>query len=60
LNDETLPWVARSKTSSEIAQTRALIKRTIDFHLDNAHAKPGAVTRTQAIIKPATGRLADP
>jgi len=63
LNDrevETLTWVARGKTSAEIAQIIGLTKRTIDFHIDNARTKLGAATRTQAVIKAATGRLIDP
>jgi DNA-binding NarL/FixJ family response regulator len=54
---ETLTWVARGKTSAEIAQILGLTKRTVDFHLDNARVKLGATTRTQAAIKAATGRL---
>jgi DNA-binding NarL/FixJ family response regulator len=54
---ETLTWVARGKTSAEIAQILGLTKRTVDFHLDNARIKLGATTRTQAAIKAATGRL---
>ena len=63
LNDrevETLTWVARGKTSAEIAQILGLTKRTVDFHLDNARTKLGAATRTQAVVKAATGRLIDP
>jgi DNA-binding response OmpR family regulator len=63
LNDrevETLTWVARGKTSAEIAQILGLTKRTVDFHIDNARAKLGAATRTQAVIKAATGRLIEP
>ena len=63
LNDrevETLTWVARGKTSAEIAQILGLTKRTVDFHIDNARTKRGAATRTQAVIKAATGRLIDP
>jgi len=63
LNDrevETLTWVARGKTSTEIAQILGLTKRTVDFHIDNARTKLGAATRTQAVIKAATGRLIDP
>jgi DNA-binding response OmpR family regulator len=63
LNDrevETLTWVARGKTSAEIAQILGLTKRTIDFHIDNARSKLGAATRTQAVVKAATGRLIDP
>jgi DNA-binding response OmpR family regulator len=63
LNDrevETLTWVARGKTSAEIAQILGLTKRTVDFHIDNARTKLDAATRTQAVIKAATGRLIDP
>jgi DNA-binding response OmpR family regulator len=57
---ETLTWVARGKTSAEIAQILGLSKRTVDFHIDNARIKLGATTRTQAAIKAATGRLIEP
>jgi DNA-binding response OmpR family regulator len=57
---ETLTWAARGKTSAEIAQILGLTKRTIDFHIDNARAKLGAATRTEAVIKAATGRLIEP
>lgn len=63
LNDaeiDTLTWVARGKTSSEIAKILALSKRTVDFHIDNARNKLGASTRTEAAIKAVTGRLIDP
>jgi DNA-binding NarL/FixJ family response regulator len=63
LNDreiEALTWVARGKTSAQIAGLVGLSKRTIDFHLDNARIKLGATTRTQAAIKAAIGRLIAP
>jgi len=63
LNDrevEVLTWSARGKTSTEIAQILGLTKRTIDFHIDNARAKLDAATRTEAVIKAATGRLIEP
>jgi len=63
LNDrevEVLTWVARGKTSAEIAQIIGLTKRTIDFHIDNARDKLGAATRTEAVIKAAAGRLIEP
>jgi len=63
LNDreiEVLTWVARGKTSAEIAQILGLTKRTVDFHTDNARGKLGAATRTEAAIKAATGRLIEP
>jgi DNA-binding CsgD family transcriptional regulator len=53
-------WVARGKTSAEIAQILGLTRRTVDFHIDNARTTLGAATRTQAVIKAATGRLIDP
>jgi DNA-binding NarL/FixJ family response regulator len=63
LNDreiDTLTWVARGKTSAQIAEILELSKRTVDFHLDNARLKLGAATRTQAAIKAAVGRLIEP
>ena len=60
LNDreiEMLTWVARGKTSPQIAKITGLAKRTVDFHLDNAREKLGAATRTQAAIKAAVGNL---
>lgn len=63
LNDrevEILTWVARGKTSADIAKTLGLAKRTIDFHLDNAREKLGARTRTEAVVKAAFGRLIKP
>ena len=60
LNDrevEVLTWVARGKTSAEIAQIVGLTKRTVDFHIDNARTKLGAATRTEAVIKANSGRL---
>lgn len=63
LNDreiETLTWVARGKTSAEIAKILELPKRTVDFHIDNARIKLGVATRTQAAIKAVTGKLIEP
>jgi len=57
---EVLTWVARGKTSAEIARILDLTKRTVDFHIDNARGKLGAATRTEAVLKAATGRLIDP
>lgn len=47
---EVLTWVARGKTSAEIAVTLSMSKRTVDFHLDNAREKLKAATRTEAAI----------
>jgi DNA-binding CsgD family transcriptional regulator len=63
LNDreiEALTWVARGKTSAEVADVIGLSKRTVDFHLDNARVKLGAATRTEAAIKAAIGKLIEP
>ena len=63
LNDreiEALTWVARGKTSAQIADLVGLSKRTVDFHLDNARIKLDAATRTQAAIKAAIGKLIEP
>jgi DNA-binding response OmpR family regulator len=63
LNDrevEVLTWVARGKTSVEIAQIVGLTKRTVDFHIDNARNKLSASTRTEAVIKATAGRLIEP
>ncbi len=63
LNDreiEVLTWVARGKTSAEVADLIGLSKRTVDFHLDNARVKLGAATRTEAAIKAAMGKLIEP
>jgi DNA-binding NarL/FixJ family response regulator len=63
LNDreiEVLTWVARGKTSAEIADLIDLTKRTVDFHLDNARVKLGAATRTEAAIKATIGKLIEP
>ena len=57
---ETLTWVARGKTSAEIAIILGLSKRTVDFHLENARVKLGVQTRTEAVIKAAFGKLINP
>jgi DNA-binding response OmpR family regulator len=57
---QTLTWAARGKTSAEIAQILVLSKRTVDFHIDNARAKLGTATRTEAVTKAVTGKLIEP
>jgi DNA-binding NarL/FixJ family response regulator len=57
---EVLTWVARGKTSAQIARKLRLSKRTVDFHIDNARAKLAAATRTEAAIKAAAGGLIKP
>jgi DNA-binding NarL/FixJ family response regulator len=63
LNDreiEILTWVARGKTSHQIARKLRMSKRTVDFHIDNARVKLGAQTRAAAAIKAAIGGLIEP
>jgi DNA-binding response OmpR family regulator len=57
---ETLTWAARGKTFWEIGEILGLSKRTVEFHLENARRKLGVATRTQALIKAATGNLIQP
>jgi DNA-binding response OmpR family regulator len=57
---ETLTWAARGKTYWEIGEILGLSKRTVEFHLENARRKLGVATRTQALIKAATGHLIQP
>jgi DNA-binding NarL/FixJ family response regulator len=57
---EVLTWVARGKTSWEIAKIVGLSKKTVDFHLDGARIKLGASTRIEAAIKAAIGQLIRP
>ena len=57
---ETLTWAARGKTFGEIGEILGLSKRTVEFHLDNARRKLGVATRTQAVVKAATGQLIQP
>jgi DNA-binding NarL/FixJ family response regulator len=57
---EALTWVARGRTSAEVADLVGLSKRTVDFHLDNARGKLGAATRTEAAIKATVGKLIEP
>jgi DNA-binding NarL/FixJ family response regulator len=57
---EALTWVARGKTSAEIAQILGTSKRTVDFHLDNARGKLGVANRTEAAMKAAQNGLIKP
>jgi DNA-binding NarL/FixJ family response regulator len=63
LNDreiETLTWLARGKTTAEIADIFGLARRTIDFHLESARTKLGVSTRTEAAVKAVFGGLIKP
>jgi DNA-binding response OmpR family regulator len=57
---ETLTWVARGKTSAQIAHKLGLVKRTVDFHVDNARIKLGAATRSEAVMKAVAAGLIEP
>src|ERR1700731_1018542 len=60
---EVLTWAARGKTSAEMAKIPKILnltQRTVLFHTDNARAKLGAATRTEAVLKAPTGRLMEP
>jgi DNA-binding NarL/FixJ family response regulator len=57
---ECLTWSARGKTSPEIAVILSLSKRTVNFHIENACRKLNVSTRTEAVVKAASGRLIDP
>jgi len=50
---EILAWIARGKTSAEIADILGLAKRTVDFHADGARVKLNVSTRTEAAVKAA-------
>jgi DNA-binding NarL/FixJ family response regulator len=57
---EIMTLVARGQTSAQIAKKLGMVKRTVDFHLDNARNKLGAATRTQAVVKAVAGGLIEP
>jgi DNA-binding NarL/FixJ family response regulator len=57
---ELLGWVARGRSSVEIAQALGIVKRTVDFHLENVCVKLGARNRTEAVAKAAFVRLIKP
>ena len=48
---DILTWVARGKTSAEIAIILGLKERTINFHCDNAMKRLDVINRTQAVAK---------
>lgn len=57
---EALTWAARGKASGEIATILNISERTVNFHIDNAMRKVGAVTRIQAAVKCALLGLIEP
>ncbi len=54
---DVLTWVARGKTSAEIAIILGLSERTINFHCDNAMKRLDVVNRTQAVATAVAGGL---
>jgi DNA-binding NarL/FixJ family response regulator len=48
---QTLTWVARGKSSGEIAVILEVTERTVNFHIDNVIRKMGVATRVQAAVK---------
>tara|TARA_R110000787_G_scaffold25249_4_gene71037 strand:- start:3770 stop:4453 length:684 start_codon:yes stop_codon:yes gene_type:complete len=48
---ECLLWIAKGKTSWEIAVILGVSERTVNFHVDNARAKFGVASRFEAVIK---------
>lgn len=57
---EALTWVARGKSSSEIAIILGISERTVNFHIDNVIQKTQTTTRVQAAVKCAILRLIAP
>ncbi len=47
---ETLTWVARGKSSSEIADMLGISERTVNFHVENVMRKLDVVSRVQAAV----------
>jgi len=54
---QMLTCSARGMTSDEIARAMGLSKRSVDFSLDEARAKLGAITRIQAVALAVQGKL---
>jgi DNA-binding NarL/FixJ family response regulator len=48
---EALTWVARGKSSGDIAVLMHVSERTINFHINNIIRKVGVATRVQAAIR---------
>jgi len=54
---EIMTWVARGKSSTDIAVLLGLSDRTVDFHVENVIRKMGVATRTQAAIQACLARM---
>ena len=57
---EILTLVAHGRTSAQIARKLKIVKRTVDFHLNNARVKLRAANRTEAATKAVAARLIEP
>jgi DNA-binding NarL/FixJ family response regulator len=57
---EALTWVARGKSSTDIAVLLNVSERTVNFHINNVIRKVGVATRVQAAIQCALLGLISP
>ncbi len=57
---QILTWVARGKSSADIATILTISERTVNFHMENAMRKAGVATRVQAAVKCAMLGLIEP
>ena len=57
---EVLTLVARGRTSAQIARELKMIKRTVDFHINNARDKLRAANRTEAATRAVAAHLIEP
>lgn len=48
---ETMTWVAKGKSSTDIAVLMRVSERTVNFHVSNVIRKLGVATRVQAAIR---------
>lgn len=48
---EAVTWVARGKSSADIAVILGISERTVNFHMDNLMRKMGVGSRIQAAVK---------
>ena len=57
---EAMVWVAKGKSSTDIAMLMSISERTVNFHVNNVIRKLGVATRVQAAIRCALLGLIDP
>ena len=57
---EVLTLVALGRTSAQIAHKLKLVKRTVDFHVNNARVKLRAANRTEAATRAIAAHLIEP